>query len=138
MSDGARHQSSSMTTPYAPATEQLVVEVYVRDLDRALAFYRRLGFEMLSRHGGFAAVTWERHRLFLDERPACEPPASPQANVRVIVPDVDAWWRRVTDMGARVLAPVADRDYGLRDFTVADPDGFGIRFATRIEGSQER
>jgi catechol 2,3-dioxygenase-like lactoylglutathione lyase family enzyme len=127
-----------MTTPSAPATEQLVVEVYVRDLDRALAFYRRLGFEMLSRHGGFAAVTWEGHRLFLDERPAYEPPASPQANVRVMVPDVDAWWRRVTDMGARVLAPVADRDYGLRDFTVADPDGFGIRFATRIEGSQER
>jgi hypothetical protein len=35
-------------------------------------------------------------------------------------------------MGARVLAPIADRDYGLRDFTIADPDGFGIRFATRI------
>jgi hypothetical protein len=33
---------------------------------------------------------------------------------------------------------VADRDYGLRDFTIADPDGFGIRFATRIEGSGRR
>jgi hypothetical protein len=26
--------------------------------------------------------------------------------------------------------PVSDRYYGLRDFTIADPDGFGIRFAT--------
>lgn len=34
-----------------------------------------------------------------------------------------------------VLAPISDRYYGLRDFTVADPDGFGIRFGTRILGS---
>ena len=127
-----------MATPYVPATEQLVVEVYVRSLDRALDFYQRLGFELLSRHAGFAAVTWEGHRIFLDERPRYEPPASPQANVRVMVPDVDAWWRRATDVGARVLSPVADRDYGLRDFTIADPDGFGIRFATRIEDSGRR
>jgi hypothetical protein len=32
-----------MKPPYVPATEQLVVEVYVRDLDRALDFYRSLG-----------------------------------------------------------------------------------------------
>ena len=98
-----------------------------------MEFYRGLGFEVLGRKGGFAAVTWEGHRLFLDERPHYEPPPLPQANVRVMVPDVDAWWRRATEMGARVLAPIADREYGLRDFTIADPDGFGIRFATRIE-----
>jgi uncharacterized glyoxalase superfamily protein PhnB len=50
-----------------------------------------------------------------------------------MVPDVDAWWQRATDMGARVLSPISDHDYGLRDFTIEDPDGFGIRFATRIE-----
>jgi catechol 2,3-dioxygenase-like lactoylglutathione lyase family enzyme len=119
--------------PHVPATEQLVVEVYVRDLDRALDFYQRLGFERLRSHGGFAALAWEGHQFFLDERPSYEPPPSPQANVRVMVPDVDAWWRRVANMGARVLAPIADREYGLRDFTIADPDGFGIRFATRID-----
>jgi hypothetical protein len=32
-----------------------------------------------------------------------------------------------------VLAPIADREYGLRDFTIADPDGFGVRFGTRID-----
>ena len=126
-----------MAAPYVSATEQLVVEVYVRNLDRALDFYRDLGFEIVGRKGSFAAVAWEGHRLFLDEQPDVEPPPSPQANVRVMVPDVDASWRRATGMGARVLAPIADRDYGLRDFTIADPDGFGIRFASRIEGAQE-
>jgi catechol 2,3-dioxygenase-like lactoylglutathione lyase family enzyme len=127
-----------MGTPYVPATEQLVVEVYVRNLDLALGFYGTLGFEVVSREEGFATVAWEGHRLFLDEQPRFEAPASPQANVRVMVPDVDAWWRRAIGMGARVLAPIADRYYGLRDFTIADLDGFGIRFATPIDDSEER
>ncbi len=122
-----------MAASYVPATEQLVVEVYVRNLARAVDFYRSVGFEILGRKTGFAEVTWEGHRLFLDERPHYEAPPSPHANVRVMVPDVDTWWCRATAMGARVLSPIADRDYGLRDFTIADPDGFGIRFATRIE-----
>ncbi len=27
---------------------------------------------------------------------------------------------------------IGNRPYGLRDFTVGDPDGFGLRFATPI------
>ena len=37
-------------------------------------------------------------------------------------------------MGAPVLAPIADREYGLRDFTILDPDGFGVRFGARLGG----
>ena len=122
-----------MAAPYVPTSQQLVAEIYVRSLDRALDFYQRLGFQLLGRKDGFATVAWEGHELFLDERPHHVPPPSPQANVRVMVPDVDQWWRRAMDMGARVLAPIGDRDYGLRDFTIADLDGFGIRFGTRIE-----
>jgi catechol 2,3-dioxygenase-like lactoylglutathione lyase family enzyme len=121
--------------PYVPATEQLVIEIFVRVLDRALEFYRGLGFELVGRKGSFVALAWEGHRLFLDEQPQLAPPTSPQANVRVMGPDVDAGWRRVTGVGARVLAPIGDRYYGLRDFTIADPDGFGVRFASRIDGS---
>ena len=56
------------------------------------------------------------------------------ANVRVMVPDVDGCWRRAGEIGARVVSPIADRDYGLRDFTIADPDGFGVRFASKLAG----
>ncbi len=122
-----------MAAPYVPATKQLVVEVFVRSLDRAIDFNRAIGFHLVSRKDGFATVAWEEHELFLDERPAHQPPQSPQVTARVMVPDVDAWWHQAIGMGARVLAPIADRDYGLRDFTIADPDGFGVRFGTRIE-----
>ena len=40
----------------------------------------------------------------------------------------------VPEIGARIVIPLADRYYGLRDFTIADPDGFGIRFASALPG----
>src|SRR5262245_32717760 len=95
-----------MGAPYVPATEQRVVEIYVRSLERSLDFYRRLGLAVLSR----------------------------KAYVRIMVPDVDACWATALRMGARVISAIADRDYGLRYFIVADPDGFGIRFGSRIGG----
>ncbi|HET8626561.1 MAG TPA: VOC family protein [Thermomicrobiales bacterium] len=120
-------------TGYVDPTEQLVVELFVRDAARAKAFYERLGFAVLEDRGDFVELTWEGHRLFLDERPDLPPPPEhPRANVRVMVPDVDRYWALAREIGARVLAPIADRDYGLRDFTIVDPDGFGVRFGTRL------
>ena len=52
-----------------------------------------------------------------------------------MVADVDAYWDTVRGMNATVLASIADREYGLRDFTILDPDGFGIRFASRLQSS---
>ena len=118
---------------YVESTEQLVVELFVRDLRRSLAYYRALGFAVLRQEETFAVVAWEEHRLFLDRRDDLpDPPASPVVNVRVMLPDVDRVWRLVNELGLRVVAPIDNRYYGLRDFTVADPDGFGVRFATRL------
>ena len=117
---------------YVDATEQLVVELFVRDLRRSVQFYQSLGFHLLTEHGRFASLTWEDHRLYLDQRDGLpEPPALPVMNVRVMVPDVDRVWQRVNEMGVRVAASIEDRSYGLRDFTIIDPDGFGIRFGAR-------
>jgi len=118
---------------YIEPTSQLVVEIFVRDINRARAFYEGLGFVVIEDKGTFVGLAWEGHRLFLDERRDLpSPPEHPQANVRVMVPDVDRCWEKARAMGARVLAPIADRDYGLRDFTIMDPDGFGVRFGTRL------
>lgn len=113
--------------------EQLVVEIMVRDLDRSLAFYTALGFTLERRDGGFAALRWEDRWLFLDQRddlPALLGPA--RANVRILTADVDKVWATAQTLGLPVERPIADRYYGLRDFTVLDPDGFGLRFATPL------
>jgi catechol 2,3-dioxygenase-like lactoylglutathione lyase family enzyme len=120
-------------TAYVDPTAQLVVEIFVRDMARSRAFYAALGFAVVADRGTFVELAWEGCLLYLDERADLPPPPShSQANVRVMVPDVDRYWDTAQALGARVLAPIADRDYGLRDFTVLDPDGFGVRFGTRI------
>ena len=119
-----------------------MTEILVRDIRRSTAFYLRLGFSLLRDGGDFVELIWEDHRLFLAELSAfhgvdpVEPPAPPRfphANVRVMVPNVDDCWRVAREFGARVVAPIGDRYYGLRDFTIADPDGFGVRFASILD-----
>jgi catechol 2,3-dioxygenase-like lactoylglutathione lyase family enzyme len=114
----------------------------VRDLKRSVAFYRSLGFVLLRDGGDFAELTWEDHRLFLAEISAfqggealqpSQPARFPVANVRVMVPNVDDCWKMARDVGAPVIIPIGDRYYGLRDFTIADPDRFGIRFASPLD-----
>jgi len=118
---------------YVPPTEQLVVEVYARDLARSLDFYRALGFEVQSAEDDFVVLAWENHRFFLEPRPDLPAPIDhPQANVRIMVPDVDRYWLIAQQIGAHVIKPIEDRYYGLRDFTIADPDGFGLRFGSRL------
>ena len=87
--------------------------------------------------GTFGVLSWESHELFINERPDLPmPPPVPQANVRGMVADVDAYWSRASRIGAAVLAPIDDHEYGLRDFTILDPDGFGIRFGSLLHPSQ--
>jgi catechol 2,3-dioxygenase-like lactoylglutathione lyase family enzyme len=126
---------------YVDSTEQLVTEIVVRSMKRSVEFYRSLGFELLRDGGDFVELTWEDHRLFLAELSAFgdvdpsglgPPTPFPAANLRVMVANVDDYWRVANKIQARIVVPIANRYYGLRDFTIADPDGFGVRFASNI------
>ncbi len=41
----------------------------------------------------------------------------------VVVTDPDAVWVRAERLGARVIRPMREEDYGSRGFSIADPDG---------------
>ena len=125
---------------YVDSTEQLVCEIVVEDIRRSVNFYGQLGFEILRQEQDFAELAWEDHRLFLaDYRTVYENrqqarsgrPPLPLGNIRIMVRRVDDYWKLANELNAQVVAAIADRPYGLRDFTIADPDGFGIRFASR-------
>ena len=119
---------------YVDPTDQLVSEIFVRDIKLSTAFYRRLGFDVMEERDTFVELAWEGHKLFLDQQRTQEAtPGFPQANIRVMVRNVDDYWSLAGEMRARVINPIANRLYGLRDFTIADPDGFGVRFGTRLE-----
>ena len=123
-----------MTDNTHTASEQLITEIEVGDIGRATAFYRGLGFELIRESEDFVVLSWEDRYLFLSRHEDLPPPPElSRANLRIMVADVDRRWEQVVTMGARIVHPIGDRAYGLRDFTFTDPDGFGLRFASLID-----
>ena len=118
------------------AGEQLVPALYVRDLEESSRFYRALGFETTRREGVFMELRWESSLLFLvrmEGQPP--PPARPVGNIRILVESADEAWEKAKERGLPVGSPPEDRYYGLREFTVAGPDGLNIRVASKLRRS---
>jgi PhnB protein len=56
------------------------------------------------------------------------PPQKPQAfTMTLMVNDIDSWWRRAVDAGAKVVMPIADMFWGARYGQFRDP--FGVTWA---------
>ncbi|MEE8371828.1 MAG: VOC family protein [Sphingomonadales bacterium] len=121
-----------MEGKYVEDSEQLVFEIYVNNVLQSLDFYTQLGFSISRADAKFAVLLWEDSMLFLEAVP--DPPELPDqvaGNIRIMVHDVEALWDLVRAKKIPVLKAIADRDYGLRDFTILSPDGIGLRFASR-------
>ena len=119
---------------YVNQGEQLVIALYVQDIKKSSKFYRSYGFQVLRDEGTFMELKWEDARLFLSEIPGTSPPpTNPIGNMRVMVPNVDEYWNLANERGAKILSNIEDRYYGLRDFTLAGPDGLALRFATWLK-----
>ena len=117
--------------------DQLVLELYTRNISTSVAFYQRFGFRLLRAEPHFVELGWEQAQIYLEETPdAPAPNLALVGNIRVLVPDVDRYWSLAQELGCTVVRPIEDRYYGLRDFTIAGPDGVGLRFASRIGGRQ--
>jgi catechol 2,3-dioxygenase-like lactoylglutathione lyase family enzyme len=115
----------------AETESQGVLEIVGPDLEALLRFYLSIGFALERRTGDFAVVHWHGTRLFLagnPDAPVCECWRS----LRIMVDDVQAMWREAERLQLPIGAPIADRHYGLRDFVIVDPAGFGLRFAQVI------
>ena len=93
------------------------------------------GVQQLLGRGG-----WEGRLLYLRELAGQPPPpAESLSGVRVVVQDVETYWAMAQEIQAPIVEPLSDDD-GVRAFTIADPDGFGLQFATPIGAArpQER
>ena len=124
-------KAPSAATP--PHEAQLVAEFSVKDLAASRAFYEGLGFKTAHAEKTFLELRWiDGHKLFLSQSGTGSAPAKPAVNLRVGVANVDEYWKRAQAMQARVVTPIGDRFYGERDFLIADPDGFGLRFASLL------
>jgi predicted enzyme related to lactoylglutathione lyase len=111
---------------------EMVVELPVSDLAASLSFYEPAGFRVERATANFAALRWGETYLFLTVRQGAAAGAHP-ANIRVVVEDLDVRYAGARARGCLVRHEPMDRPYGLRDFTIVDPDGYELRFATPID-----
>ncbi len=63
----------------------------------------------------FAELSRLGHLFFLDVTQSSPDVDTAAGNLRIMVADVNEPWGRVQVSGARVLKPIGDRYYGLRD-----------------------
>ena len=111
-----------------------------RDLKRAINFYtQRLGFTLtwLDEEGQdyaaqgrgdagihLALAASGKHQPSLQDMSTCEP-----AKVNFMVRNIDELWAEMSANGrGRLTGSPADQDYGVRDFSVIDAEGYQIRF----------
>ena len=121
-----------MTDPSSPAPTdhgvrfgRMAPGITVRDIERALAFYRDvLGFKKTFENGdpvGFMILKREGAELHLNLRRDHKPGLHNVAHL--MVDDVDALHARCQAHGVRIIKGLRDQNYGLRAFVFADPDG---------------
>jgi catechol 2,3-dioxygenase-like lactoylglutathione lyase family enzyme len=116
-------------------------QIFVTDIDRAVAFYRdRLGFSVEYLYGEpphYGLVV--RGKAGLNLRHVDELPFDPTIRARedllsvtIIVRDVKALFAAYQEAGLAFHQPYRAQPWGAHDFIVADPDGNLIHFASRV------
>jgi uncharacterized glyoxalase superfamily protein PhnB len=107
----------------------------VDDLGHALDYYQRvLGFQRNWIWGDppeLASVCRDRVELNLAQRGKLGPAGASQVYIQLI--GIDAVWDELRRAGASIHVEIADRVYGMRDFSIRDESGNWIDFGEPLE-----
>ena len=118
----------------SPRVLTFAPQFLVDDLERSMAYYRKLGFAFEAPWGGFYAIGVRdglevhlkeapknpgdrRHRRDNEHLDACG-----------AVDGIDAFYEQCVADGLTVIKPLATTAWGTKDFYVEDPDGYIISF----------
>jgi uncharacterized glyoxalase superfamily protein PhnB len=121
-------------------TERKVVHtrhvLAVKDLRVETDYYlEKLGFTRDFTAPGWEFLSFGDFKVMLGEC-ADEMTAEETGNhswfAHALVENVDAVYEEFNDRGAKILSPIADKPWGIRDFTVVTPDGHRIVFGSLI------
>ena len=112
--------------------EQYHATLPVKDLSAAIDFYTsRLGFHHAFTWGepaAMAGMNLGETQLFL----STGAPASPGCALYFVIGNADELYEFHRAKGVNVVDPPGDRTWGLRDYTVRDPDGHALTFGHRL------
>jgi catechol 2,3-dioxygenase-like lactoylglutathione lyase family enzyme len=109
--------------------EQLHPGLAVADLPRSIEFYtQKLGFELAftwDEPPTFAGLNLDRAQVFLSHG---TPTPSRAAAAYFLVGDADSLYEFHAANGVEIAQAIDDRPYGMRDYSVRDPNGHYLVF----------
>ena len=113
-------------------TRRAMPVLQVPDVAKAAAYYEKLGFAthgMWDEPPTFSIVQRGDVTIALDRsRETGALPLNQGWAAYIYVDDIDAVHREFLDAGVLHMGELCDRDYGCRDFTVTDLNGYHLAF----------
>jgi catechol 2,3-dioxygenase-like lactoylglutathione lyase family enzyme len=120
------------------------INLIVGDLERSSAFYRQVfGLPLQHEDEDTATFRFKDTYVFLQRGPAHQDDPSGEAfdlarngvgQFAIIVSDVDAVRAELDQHGVTLISGPADRDWGMRTMTFADPGGYTWEIAQELPG----
>lgn len=101
------------------------------NLEDTVAFYERLGFQVARRYDDYVVVARDGCELHFYIFPDIDPLAN-YTGCYIRVDDPDALHAEFTRAGINRLGQLIDQRWGMREFTVVDPNGSLLRFGLRV------
>lgn len=114
----------------------LRIEIFPADVDASVGFYERLGFELVGLKDGpprYASMRWDDVQIGMVQsaRQPREHRAVPTGTEIVIaVDDVRAVRDHAVGCAIELAEDLTEREWGLTDFRVHDPDGYYLRITS--------
>ena len=103
----------------------------VHDMHEAVAFYEQLGFDVDRFDSAYSIVGNSAQELFhLQTNDHLDRQSNP-TSLYLNVSDPGHWHRTWQDVGVSV-GEIADRDWGMREFSLTDPSGNTLRVGTNL------
>ena len=117
--------------------KQAIPSKVVSDLDKALTYYKKqLGFKVAFTWGDpacYAGVTHDDVDIHLFPEDDHHGMKAGNSASMMIVDDVASLHEEFVERGVDITQPLKKKDWGMTDFTIADPDGNTIVFAEEHE-----
>ncbi len=107
----------------------------VHDLKGSAQFFLDLGFEVTSEPPGWIFVKKDNCMIMLGECRDDAPPGELGSHSYfgyLRVDDADAYYNEVRAKGINILSPIANKPWGMREFSLATPEGHRINIGQWI------
>lgn len=108
----------------------------VKDLDSASAYFKdKLGFDLDFTAPGWEFLSFGDFKLMLGE---CSDALSAEQTgdhswfAHCVVENIDDVYNEFIERGAKILSPIRDQPWGIRDFSIVTPEGHRIVFGQLI------